>query len=495
MRGAERRAPRRSIAFALMAAIGLTTGVACRDDSSKSAPPSTSTASPLTLPSPLGSVVPNPLGAKWDWARVGRYTPFLAELAGGATFYELVWCEVEPDRGRVDWTVVDRIVADSQALGMSPFLKIRVGTCWASGGRGGMERGSRDKTASALPPDLTAYSDFVRAAVTRYAAKSVHVYAIENEVSARNFWEGTAQEYERLADVAAAAIRVADPTAHVLDSGIGSTAYGVGIADRLLKQGKGEEAVAAYQRYYARRFPVRAADFPQIADVGDLEAALGGDTARRNLEFLDAAFRLAHRGVVDAFQLHFYERWDNVAAVLSHLRANLPPGWPVEAWEVGTFKPDGPSDEVTHAAETVKETVALLAGGVSRVIWLPLSHNPEGRHEVEIRYGLVDATGRPRLAGSAYQSHAAAARGEGTKWRAVSNERVTGIAFGRDGESTLVFWSDHEMTLPGPAPGGASARGIEGRPLSWGAGGLTVGPTPVVVTVPMGLDAAVAMVE
>ncbi|MBV9285874.1 MAG: hypothetical protein JO176_14730, partial [Acidimicrobiia bacterium] len=46
-----------------------------------------------SVPPALGR--PNPLGAKWDWTRLDAFKPYLASLSGGATFYDVAWCDVE----------------------------------------------------------------------------------------------------------------------------------------------------------------------------------------------------------------------------------------------------------------------------------------------------------------------------------------------------------------------------------------------------------------
>jgi hypothetical protein len=435
----------------------------------------------------------NPLGAKWDWSRLDSFSPYLKGLSGGATFYELVWCQVEPQPGMRDWSVVDGVARSSQRLGYRLYLKIRVGSCWANRDRGGHLRGAKRKTASAMPVDLAAYRGFVDAAVRRYAAMGVHEYAIENEPNAANFWEGTPQQLERLATEAAAAIRAADPKALVVDPGVSSTAYGVAIAKRLLDQGHPDEAVAAYQRYYARRFPVRGRNLPQAHNEAELRAALQTDQARGNLAYLQLADRLAANRVVDVRQLHFYEPWDNVPALVDYLHATLPAGFPVQAWEVGMFWVGGTGQPQARAGEVVKTVASLLAGGVRPVIWLPLAFDPGGRHGDEPRYGLLDPDGAVRPAGDAVRSIAAAA-GRASSVRAVRSPSVSGVAFGTTASTTLVLWSASQATVAAPPGEGASAQGAGGEPLPWGAGGLRVGTEPVLLTVPIGLDRAIRLI-
>jgi hypothetical protein len=448
---------------------------------------------PSTAASASGSPQTSPLGVKWDWGRVDRYTPFLQRLTGGATFFELVWCDVEPERGRLDWSRVDQVARSSGELGFTLFLKIRVGgDCWATGGEGGFRRGRRVKTASAVPVDLDAYQSFVRTAVARYAPMGVHQYALENEVNAPSFWQGTPADYEELARLGAAAVRSADPDARVLDSGLVSTVYGKAMADRLLAAGHDAEAVGAYQRYYARRFLKGGRDLPRVRDAAGLRRVLADSGTRRDLAFLDVSRRLAQERVVDAWQLHFYESWDNLPALMGYLRETLPPAFPVQAWEVGNFWPGGPQDQRLRAEEVTKAVATLLAEGVRPVIWLPLAYNPTNRDE-EIRLGLVAPDGTVRAAGQVVASLAAA--GRGAVLRPVGKDGVSGVAFGQRDRSTLVVWSDRGVTLPAAGAPDFEVRTLDDghAPVAGGGSGLRLGPEPVRITVARKLEDALKL--
>ena len=467
----------------------------CTTRHASRATPAPSTGAPAQAPgagptSPAGSA---PLGVKWDWSRVEQFTPFLRQLSGGATFYELVWCDVEPNRGQRDWSQVDAVAQTTRQLGYALLLKLRVGSCWATGGTRGRVRGVRRTTASAMPLRLDDYRAFVRAAVQRYAAMGVHTWSVENEIDAQQFfWDGTPEQYEQLATVGAAAIRSADPGASVFDSGLASPVYGVAIAARLLGEGRGGEAVATYQRYYAQRHQAGGAAFPPVADVTGLRSVLADTAARRALDCLAVTQRLARQHVIDGYQLHFYEPWDNVPALVAYLHDALPPSFPIQAWEVGAFWPGGPADPESLAAAVTKTVTGLLAGGVRRVIWLPLAYNPARRQDGELRFGLLDPNGGVRPSGAAFLRLAAAARG--AAWRAVSGGGISGIAFGRDSASTLVLWSDAGATLPPPRTPGSKATGLTGEPLPLGPAGLRLGQQPILVTVPARLAEAVRMV-
>lgn len=435
-----------------------------------------------------------PLGMKWDWPRVDAYGPYLRSLSGSATFYQFAWCEIEPKPGQRNWSSVDAVVRASNKLGYPLFLKLRVGSCWATGGRGGHERGTtRTKTASAMPVDLTAYEGFVRAAAARYSGQGVSTWGIENEVNAPTFWDGTPADYQRLVTIAAGVLRRVNPRARVLDAGLSSTAYGVGIASRLLDTGSADAAVAAYGRYYARRFATRSADFPAVTDTSELQSALQGEQPRRNLAFLAATFDLARRHVVDAEQIHFYESWDNVPALVDYLRASLPPDFPVEAWELGQFWPGGPPDDALRAGEMAKAVVLLLGAGVRRVIWLPLAFNAGGRQPAEIRFGLLDPAGRTRPAGRTFATLALAARG--AAWHPLEVRGASGLAFSKPGRTVLVIWGTSAAKLR-PAPGvPVRVETATGELVRLPPTGASLATLPIVVTVSAGLSEATALVS
>jgi len=426
------------------------------------------------------------LGVKWDWDRAASYAGFLQGFGGGDTFYELVWCDVEPAPGLRNWKTIAAVVDGAAAVGFEMNLKIRVGSCWATGSRLDA-RGGKNKTASLMPTDMAAYEQFVRAVVTRYAPKGVHRYAVENEVNGNGFWQSSPADYERLVRTAAAAIRASDPRAVVLDGGISATAYGAGVAQWLLDQGRTADAVAAWNAFYERRFAVRQEQLPAAHDAATLRAALRADQPARNLSFLEAAFRLAAGRTIDAYQLHFYEPWGNVPALLAYLHARLPAGFPIESWETGIFWPKG--DEQAVPGETVKLVSLLLAGGVRRVIWLPAAYDPNGRRDEEYRFGLFDPTGNPRPAATLFRDLAVAAAGAAV--RGVAGDGMGGVVLSRDARTVMAVWSDTAGHRAGPLPAGSELLGGDGGATPVG-GTVELDGAPRLVRLPEGADAALA---
>jgi hypothetical protein len=439
---------------------------------------------------PAGAPQPAELGVKWDWDKFTTYQPYLQSFARGDTFYELVWCDVEPTPGAVDWSAIDQVVNGAAKVGFEMNLKIRTGSCWATAARLGA-RGEKNKTASLLPTDLAAYQDFVKAVVTRYAPRGVHRYAVENEVNGDGFWQATPAQYESLVRTASTVIRATDPKAIVLDGGISATAYGAGVAQWLLDQGRNDEAVAAYNAFYERRFVVRAGQLPRVHDVAGLRAALKGAQPAQNLAFLEATFRLAAGGVIDAYQLHFYEPWGNVPLLLSYLHSRLPANLPIESWETGIFWPGG--DETAMSGETVKLTSLLLAGGVRRIIWLPTAHDPGGKKATEDRWGLFGKDDQPRASALLYRDLAKATAGSAVQ--GLPGDQVRGVSLSHEEKTVMVLWSDGTAHLAGPLPAGSDVRSADGGTGPGDPAALALDRTPLVVTLPASGAAALGLIR
>jgi hypothetical protein len=422
------------VALAVVVALG--SAAACTSSSRDKRPaPSTIPGVTATVSSPDDATA---LGAKFDWGRFSSFRDYVTGLSGSSTFYELVWCQVEPTQGERDWSTLDRIVERAASVKVQLMVKIRVGQCWATGGDASHVRGNKNKTESLMPQDLQQYADFVTAVVSRYAPAGVHEYAVENEINSEGFWAGTPADYLTLVKTASTAIRAADPQAVVVDAGLSSTTYGVGIADRLLGEGRVGDAISAYMTYYVNRIGVRDS-IPAVSTESELRTALEDAQARRNLAYLAMDADLLKTGQIDVRQIHFYETAASVPALFEYLRATTPPDIPVEAWEVGSFVRGQDVGVDPSNVELVKKVSLLLASGATKVLWLPLIPSAAGRNADEPRTGLLDPDGTVRAAGRLYATLAADARGATAS--PVTTAGVTGVTMTKEGHTVAYLWA------------------------------------------------------
>ena len=277
----------------------------------------------------------------------------------------------------------------------------------------------------------------------RYAPQGVHRYAVENEVNSPSFWAGTAQEYADLVGVAAEEIRSADPDAIVLDGGPSSVAWGYAIAQRLLDDGRDDDAVDAWNTYFANRIGTRGRSIQELDDADGLREALASEQGVRNVEAVEVSAQLARDGTTDSRQVHFYEPWQGAPALMDLLRATTPDDVPLEFWEVGSFVRGQQVPVEESADQTLRTAASLLALGAGLVVWLPTAFDPGGRNPDEPRTGLLEPDGTVRPTGEVYRELAEAAAGATPV--PVDAGGVMGVGFDRDGGSVAFVWSAQDQ--------------------------------------------------
>ena len=233
-----------------------------------------------------------------------------------------------------------------------------------------------------------------------------------------------------------------------------------------------------YLHYYGRRMAGGVSRWAPVGDTAELAQVLASDPAVRAREVFDAATRLVEDGVVDVYQLHFYEETSELPGVLGLIRSRIGDA-PIEAWEVGVAWPDDDYDPDEAAAETTRLVATLLADGVARIVYLPLAYTPGNTPQVF--RGLVDESGEVLPAGKSFRLLAdlLVARTQREFHRVDDSTGLRGVVIdrGRRGQAAVV-WCDsgtQELELEE----GESATDHLGEPLD---APLEVGVDPVVLT-------------
>jgi hypothetical protein len=304
-------------------------------------------------------------------------------------------------------------------------------------------------------------------------------WAIENEINNTAQWAGTPAEYAALVEHAAGVIREAQPDAVILDSGLSSPTMGTGIVLDLLAQGKDDEALEAYQRYYARRHTSRTRDYPALTSLEELQALVATDKWQYNNEVIETTLGLAEDGVIDRLQTHFYERWDAAPLLMEFLRSRIPADMAIEAWEVGLFDVDEAKSEAALTEEVTKTVSQLLAYGAGRVLWLPLAADPNGSGGEEKRFGLLEPDGTPRPVAGAFAELVRVTNGAALQ--PLDSEGLLGFVAQQGDTSTVVAWATDGPVEADWAAGVGSALGATTTTASGAAG---IGTSPVMVEVP-----------
>ncbi len=137
----------------------------------------------------------------------------ISEAAFGVLRYDCKWENVETALGVYNFTEVDSIVNLSRAQGLVVQLIF---------GYGDVLYTATNKSPARTAPQLTAWRNFITAAVTRYAAFDDVHYEVYNEPDNNPYWDSApnASEYATLLSNAVTAIRAVKPNAIIISGGL-----------------------------------------------------------------------------------------------------------------------------------------------------------------------------------------------------------------------------------------------------------------------------------
>ncbi|MGL4232148.1 MAG: PA14 domain-containing protein [Casimicrobium sp.] len=145
----------------------------------------------------------------------------------------VTWAKLEPEKGRFDFTMLDRFVSEAQSRGQEVILTLGQSPTWAS---------ARPTTltylglgASAEPANLADWRDYVTAVASRYKGR-IQYYEVWNEPNDTTFFSGTVNDAIALTREAKSALTAADPNAKL----ISAPPYVVGWLDQFLAGGGGQ---------------------------------------------------------------------------------------------------------------------------------------------------------------------------------------------------------------------------------------------------------------
>jgi len=138
----------------------------------------------------------------------------IEELGVGTIRVPLHWQLVKIQKGKYDWSTVDRLLKVIQAKQLEVLFTIRTNFPKEA------QEHKRKRGAIEINPeslDKKEWVYFVETLANRYRGQRVS-YEVENEVNEVTFWKGTLEQYVELLKVGYDVIKKADPKAKVLPS-------------------------------------------------------------------------------------------------------------------------------------------------------------------------------------------------------------------------------------------------------------------------------------
>jgi hypothetical protein len=165
------------------------------------------------------------------------------------------WAQLEPQKGRWEWRMLDRTVALAESHGVEVLYTMGRTPRWASARPAQMGRNpNAEPGGMAEPKNLEDWRNYVRTVATRYKGR-IKAYEIWNEPNLENFYSGTPEAMVDLAREAYAVLKQVDPSVMVVSpSAVGPT--GLPWLKEYLQRGGGKYAdVIGYHFYVPGQEP------------------------------------------------------------------------------------------------------------------------------------------------------------------------------------------------------------------------------------------------
>jgi hypothetical protein len=235
----------------------------------------------------------------------------------------LVWDFVEPERGKYNWSILDKRLTRARKKGVRSVV---TAVCCASWDQG-MKKNDPRRRGIVLPKDMNAYQTFLKKAVNRYPF--VDAWQIENEVDWPRFWADTPENYVKLLRASYRTIKKENPDALVVFGGASS------------------EPLTNREEFWSRFF----LSLKKLSRDGER--------------------------VFDVFDAHYFVSFDDLNVRIQEIRKRLDESGyqDIPIWMIEVACYSGQPNRMPHvtekqqASEMVKIYVQALNLGVSKLFW------------------------------------------------------------------------------------------------------------------------------
>lgn len=204
---------------------------------------------------PYWALAPKPLDREFFGVTMNSDTGLMPDFAvSGVRLWETEtrWAQVEPQRGKFDWEILERTVRGAEREHL-PVLFVFGGTPgWAA--PGGPRTPYPDDSRAAPPDELADWEHFVEKVATRYRSR-IGAYELWDSVGATSHYDGSMATLAEMVRRAARIIRRVDPDAKVACPSFGTlwTAEGRALLAKFVHTGAYEFCDTAALKLHPRR--------------------------------------------------------------------------------------------------------------------------------------------------------------------------------------------------------------------------------------------------
>ena len=163
----------------------------------------------------------------------------------------VTWLDIEPSKGSWHWAHLDGIVNGALDARVDILLPLQAPPAWAAADA--LSQGAYGFGANTPPAHLSDWKTYITSVARRYKGK-ISAYEIWNEPNLKQFFSGTPEQMADLTKAAFEVIRLEDPAAKIVCSGITGD-YGLEWFKRYLARAGAYCDVIAYHFYTRHERP------------------------------------------------------------------------------------------------------------------------------------------------------------------------------------------------------------------------------------------------
>ena len=175
----------------------------------------------------------------------------------------VAWPNLEPERGRWAFGVLDKLVAEAQAHDVELLMPLAHSPRWASARPD--EPGAYAPGAVAEPADIDDWRNYVRTVGQRYKGR-IAAYEVWNEPSDRSHFSGSVDKLVELTCEASRILKAIDPAVRIVSAGSAGAGSHIRYLDNFLTRGGAACIDVVAHHFYMPRFAPEAM-VPLIREV------------------------------------------------------------------------------------------------------------------------------------------------------------------------------------------------------------------------------------
>ena len=329
----------------------------------------------------------------------------------------VAWPNLEPERGRWVFGVLDKLVAEAQDHGVELLMSLAHSPKWASARPD--EPGAYAPGAVAEPASIDDWRNYVRTVGQRYKGR-IAAYEVWNEPSDRSHFSGSVDKLVELTCEASRILKAIDPTVRIVSAGSAGGGGHIRYLDNFLSRGGAACIDVVAHHFYVPRFGPEA----MVPLIREVKAVM---------------------------------RKNGVAQL---------PLWNTETgWWVGNVDGEPAPAHIQRGGWRQLDTDLALGAAIQRTLLLSRAEGVERIYWyqwVDSVMGLADAAGRAKP-GTRYWGEAVKRmRGQVVGPCRASGDDTSCELTGPQGAKTRLRWHDPQSlrAREGPAPGPALPDGL-----------------------------------